>query len=338
MPWSVWLTERPPKRTTNFSVPPQPDLATLWYAWSVPASNSPSLDTQVALEPLEPLALLWGASRRVCEGLYGGLHPSARKGAGIEFHGRRPYVVGDDVRGIEPASWLGDQWPMVRERTTDTERAVLTLLDGSGSMGYRSQAHLPTKAEYSALLAASLLRIAQATGDAIAASWLGASAVRPGRGTPALRQAMHTLTERPSFAEDEARWLGTIDTALGSLRYGTLTVLFTDAIAFPEASWRRLLARTTGRGALLSVVVHDPTEAGFPFTGTHEFHGQEGERPVSTLAQESRASYLAARESALEAMRNSLAIRGGRMVVVTTDSAPVASLRALLQSARECQW
>ena len=40
------------------------------------------------------------SARRIAEGAWVGLHPSHRRGAGLEFAGHRSYVPGDDLRWL----------------------------------------------------------------------------------------------------------------------------------------------------------------------------------------------------------------------------------------------
>ena len=47
---------------------------------------------------LAPLRL---RARLVAEGAWAGMHPSPRRGAGVEFGGHRAYTPGDDLRFID---------------------------------------------------------------------------------------------------------------------------------------------------------------------------------------------------------------------------------------------
>jgi uncharacterized protein (DUF58 family) len=77
---------------------------------------------------LAPLRL---KARAVAEGVYAGMHRSARKGAGVEFGGQRPYVPGDDLRFFDRRALLRHDRLMVRQFETETDRALWLCVDAT---------------------------------------------------------------------------------------------------------------------------------------------------------------------------------------------------------------
>ena len=70
------------------------------------------LRTAIDWGTLAPLRM---RARLVAEGVYAGSHRSARRGAGVEFGGHRPYVPGDDLRWLDRRSLLRHEHLLVRE-------------------------------------------------------------------------------------------------------------------------------------------------------------------------------------------------------------------------------
>jgi uncharacterized protein (DUF58 family) len=68
-------------------------------------------------------------ARRIAEGAWVGLHPSHRRGAGLEFAGHRSYVPGDDLRWLDQRAFLRHERLLIKQFETETER-TLRLVDG----------------------------------------------------------------------------------------------------------------------------------------------------------------------------------------------------------------
>jgi hypothetical protein len=77
------------------------------------------LRTKIDWGSLAPLRL---RARVVAEGVYAGAHRSARRGAGVEFGGHRPYVPGDDLRWLDRASI---DWTTIEESIKKTNNVLL---------------------------------------------------------------------------------------------------------------------------------------------------------------------------------------------------------------------
>src|ERR1700692_3667798 len=101
-------------------------------------SALPASSVRSALDwgELAPLRL---RSRQVAEGVYAGMHRSARRGAGVEFGGYREYVPGDDLRWLDRRSLLRHERLIVRQFETETDRALCLVVDASASMSFRGK-------------------------------------------------------------------------------------------------------------------------------------------------------------------------------------------------------
>src|ERR1700689_2797501 len=125
-------------------------------------------------------ALDWGSlaplrlrARLVAEGVFARAHPSARRGAGVEFGGHRAYSPGDDLRWLDRRSLLRHERLLVRQFETETDRALRLVVDATGSMGYRGSLAPGAKLAFAAVVAAALARIAIANGDPVGLTFIG---------------------------------------------------------------------------------------------------------------------------------------------------------------------
>lgn len=295
------------------------------------------------------LPLDWGAlaplrlrAAIVAEGVYAGAHRSTRRGAGIEFGGQRPYVPGDDLRFLDRRSLMRHDRLMVREFETDTERALWLALDSSASMGFRgsSGAARGAKLAYSALLAAALCRIAIEGQDPVGLAWLGSPHDRPsfagsaGFGRATFERVVDALerAEARGALEDD---LETLDRQLGALsrraRRGSVIVLFSDFLDLPESVVRRIAVLASER-VLVGVQVLDPVEAELGFAGRVRLREVEGDKVITTDADQVRGEYLARLEAHTARWREALEVGGGRLVRARTDGEPIDAVRAIVQA------
>jgi uncharacterized protein (DUF58 family) len=299
-----------------------------------------------ALRPIRP-AIDWGQlaplrlrARQVAEGVYAGMHRSARRGAGVEFGGYREYVPGDDLRWLDRRSLLRHERLVVRQFETETDRAVCLLVDASASMGFRAAGAPGAKLAFAGVLAAALARIALSNGDPVSLAFLG------GRGAaPIARSAGREQFERIVAALESVEPAGDahadiemLDRALHTLsrgtRRGAIVVVLSDLIDLPIDAADRISA-IASRGRALSVVqVLDPAEASFPFSGTVRLRALEGTAVVETDADAARDRYIAALGQLAQRWQRALLSRGARFVSATSADDPVAVVRAIVQSVR----
>ncbi len=276
-------------------------------------------------------------ARAVAEGVLAGSHASTKRGSGVEFAGNRAYVVGDDLRLLDRRATARHDRPFVRELETDTERALLLLVDASASMGFCGKDGAASKLAYAAMLAGGLLRVAERSGDPVGVEFLGgvgASGLRPRLGGESVERALFVL-ERARAGGDLHDDLAPVDQvvarALRSARRGSVIVFFSDLVDLPDEAARRLAALALGRRTLVVCRVLDPEEATFPFREPLRLVPLEGDRtPVETNADVARDAYLARLRGVRELWERGTPCR---FVDATTSDDPVAVVRAILGAA-----
>jgi uncharacterized protein (DUF58 family) len=300
------------------------------------------------LSELRPIvrAVDWGElaplrlrARQVADGVYAGMHRSARRGAGVEFGGYREYVPGDDLRWLDRRSLLRHERLVVRQFETETDRVLALLVDASASMAFRGPRAPGAKLAFVSVVAAALARVAIASGDPVSLTFLGG-----GRGAePVPRSAGRDQFERIVGALEAAEPGGDahldgamLDRALQTLsratRRGAIVVYLSDLLDVSEADVERVAA-VAATGRVLSVVqTLDPAEADFPYAGTVRLHAREGRKVVETDAETARAPYLEALAALTQRWRDAVVRRGGRFARVVTRQDPVAVVRGVVES------
>jgi uncharacterized protein (DUF58 family) len=274
-------------------------------------------------------------ARALADGVYAGVHPSSRKGSGVEFGGHRSYVPGDDLRLLDRRAMARFDKPYIRELQTETDRALRVVLDASASMGFRGAGPV-TKLAFAATLAAGLARVALSSGDPVGVEFLAGAGAR-GLPASAGREAFERLLgalEQITAAGDAREDGPALERALGAVarkaRRGSILVFFSDLIDVHGEALRRFSALAVGGRTLLAVRVLDPEEALFPFEGPMKFRPLEGKGEVETDGAAVRGAYLAALGAIEQAWATRLASLGGRLITCTTDQDPVAVLRAIV--------
>lgn len=293
-------------------------------------------------------AIDWGSlgplrlrARQVAEGVYAGMHRSARRGAGVEFGGYREYVPGDDLRWLDRRSLLRHARLVVRQFETETDRALCLLVDATASMGFRGARAPGAKLAFASVVAAALARVALASGDPVSLTLVGGS----DRARSVPRSAGREQFERVVAALEAADAGGDaqldgkiLERALQSFaratRRGAIVVFLSDLIDLPPEAMDRIAAVASGGRVLAVVQTLDEAEADFPFEGTVRLRALEGEAVVETDADAMRGSYLEALGRLRDEWRDAVTGRGGRFVRATSADDPAAVVREIVQAVR----
>ncbi|HEY8041977.1 MAG TPA: DUF58 domain-containing protein [Polyangiaceae bacterium] len=300
-----------------------------------------------ALRPIRQ-AIDWGElaplrlrARQVAEGVYAGVHRSARRGAGVEFGGYREYVPGDDLRWLDRRSLLRHERLVVRQFETETDRALCLVVDASASMSFRGPRAPGAKIAFAAVVAAALARVALASGDPVSLTFLGGGA----HDAPVPRSVGREQFERVVGAleavepgGDAHLDRGMLERALHSLsraaRRGAIVVFLSDLVDLPDEAADRM-ATLASSGRVLSVVqTLDPAEVDFPYAGTVRLRALEGGAVVETDADTTRERYLAALSALTSRWQDAVLRRGGRFVRATTSDDPIDVVRTVVDSVR----
>jgi uncharacterized protein (DUF58 family) len=236
-------------------------------------------------------------ARRASAGVMAGVHGRRRAGQGESFWQFRAFTSGEAAARIDWRRSARDGTLYVREREWEAAQAIWLFIDRSPSMDYRSSLASATKLERAFVLGLA------------AADMLVRGGERVGLidTTPAI--SSRRVIER----------LG--EAMIGAPRYGmswpatalaprSEALLVSDFLA-PLPELDKSLKSLAGRGARGHLVmISDPAEEVFPFTGQTEFlDPEDGYRLRSGAAEELRATYserLAAHREGLRRIANSI--------------------------------
>jgi uncharacterized protein (DUF58 family) len=286
---------------------------------------------------LAPLRL---RARQVAEGVYAGMHRSARRGAGVEFGGYREYVVGDDLRWLDRRSLLRHDRLVVRQFETETDRALCLLVDASASMGFRSPAAPGAKFAFAAVVAAALARLALAGGDPVSLSFFGGDQAPPvprSSGREQFERIVAALEAAQPGGDAQADQ-GMLERALQGLarstRRGAIIVVLSDLLDLPAGAPDRVSALGAHGRVLAVAQTLDPAEATFPFSGTVRLRALEGGAVVETDADTTRDSYLASLGRLTRAWQEAVMRQNGRFLAAVTTDDRIAVVRSIVQSLR----
>lgn len=199
-------------------------------------------------------------ARAVVEGFYTGLHRSPYHGFSVEFSEYRPYVQGDDPRGLDWKLYARSDRYYIKRFEDETDRLVYLIFDRSRSMGFGTLAY--DKSQYAVTLAATLAYFMSLQRDSVGlltfddsiGDWIPARQ-RPGH----FRQLMVALTRPLAGAGTN------LDQPLTQLAQRItkrgLVILISDLLA-PIAELRTNLAMLRSRGQEVMILrTLDPGEA-----------------------------------------------------------------------------
>lgn len=277
--------------------------------------------TREAEEVAGRLPALLVEAERVAASVAGGVHGRRRAGQGDSFWEYRPIRPGEPASRIDWRRSARSGRAFVRETEWEAAQTVCLWLDGSASMGWRSETSLPTRTQRGTLLLLALASLLLRGGEhpRLVESGSGLSPVFTGR--QALeRLAMRVLTEAggerpvPSAIPAYAR-----------------VVLFSDFLHPVEEVTEMLasLAAIPVRGALVQIL--DPAERSLPFRGRVRFKGlgRGGGEVLASKAENLRDAY-AERLAAHQAALSRLCVDAGfGFTSHATDGPPEAALLAL---------
>lgn len=300
--------------------------------------------------PLQPLrrAIDWGElaplrlrARQVAEGVYAGMHRSARRGAGVEFGGYREYVPGDDLRWLDRRSMLRHERLIVRQFETETDRALCLLVDASASMGFRGTRAPGAKLAFAGVLGAALARVALASGDPVSLSFLGggehADPVPRSVGREQFERivgALEAVTPAGDSSVDTAMLERGMQSLSRATRRGAIVVVLSDLIDLPREAADRVGAIAAQGRVLVVVQTLDPDEVDFPYTGNVRLRALEGGAVVETDADTVRDRYLEAMEALTATWRDAAVRRGGRFLQAKSSDSPVDVVRKIVEAVR----
>jgi uncharacterized protein (DUF58 family) len=211
------------------------------------------------------LRLEWRIVRRIDGRLQGG-YRTPRRGSGLDLHGLRPYVEGDEARHIDWNATARLDEPQIREFNEDRELTTWLVLDRSASMVVGSPGH--AKQDVLVELALILSRLLGRSGNRVGAILYDTGTIRivpPGNGrVHALRigrELDRGPTSRAAATTDLAAMLDTV----ASLARRCLVVVISDFIGTGE--WQRPLFRLSHRNEVVALRIVDGADDALPEAG-----------------------------------------------------------------------
>lgn len=259
-------------------------------------------------------------ARRIANTVISGWHGRKKKGIGENFWQFRPFVEGDAMSRIDWRRSARDDRLYVREREWEAAHNIWIWIDRSASMGFASDLAQTSKVERALVLGLALADTFVDGGERVGLLGLTRSS--------AARGIVETLAQ--SLVNDSAGLTQDLPPAAQPGRFDE-TVLISDFLTPLDAlraSVQTISARGT-HGHLVMVV--DPVEETFPFTGQAVLHDPEGNTSLDigeagAWGEAYRQRISAHREGLAEIARQ----RGWTLTIHRTDRpATEAALRVL---------
>jgi uncharacterized protein (DUF58 family) len=200
-----------------------------------------------------------------------GLLPGERlapgAGVGTELAMLRPYVIGDDVRQLDPSSSARTGIPHVRLQVPERILTTWLVVDVSPSMAFGTADRL--KSDVAEGVALVFGRLASRRGGRLAVLTAGGpERMIPPRGGPNAQVGLRRLLEE-GVAVDGSHGFG-LDRALTRVgkiaKHRGLVVVVSD-LRDTDRAWRKPMAVLAARHHLITVEIRDPREEELPAAG-----------------------------------------------------------------------
>ncbi len=276
----------------------------------------------ISPKDLSRVAKLQLLARQVVEGFCSGRHRSPHKGFSVEFKEHRPYVRGDELRGIDWKVFAKSDRLYIREFEEETNLRCTLLVDRSGSMQYRGQrSNGLTKYDYAQQLSASLayLMLGQQDGVGVITFDDQPREQVPIRSRPShLRALLTALAENGTKRETDLG--GVFHKIAPKLGRRGLVVIVSDAMGDVDSMGRALAQFRASRHEVLFFQIMDPDEIDFPFSGRIQFRDLENVSNEHTIdAQSLRVAYLERLKQHETALRAACRSNRVDLFPITTD-------------------
>jgi len=272
--------------------------------------------------PASAVAQLDLAIARRTAGRLPGEHVAAGVGLGTELAQIRPYVVGDDLRQIDPAASARTNELHIRQQVPERALTTWVLLDVSPSMAFGTAERL--KSDVAGGAATVVARLSTRRGGRVGMVRWGAGrevVLPPRSGRRGLGGVDRLINE--GVAADGQSAEGDLAHGLGRLgllaRLPGLVVVISDCR--DESHWVRPLGLLAQRHRVVACEIHDPREERLPDAGTILVRDPESgaEVELNTSSPELRAAYANAAQQRRNHLEASLKRLGVRHIPLRTD-------------------
>jgi uncharacterized protein (DUF58 family) len=274
---------------------------------------------------LPPLTVL---ARQVAATVAYGVHGRRKAGIGETFWQFRPYVTGESTSRIDWRRSARDHHVYVREREQESAHTIWIWIDRSASMAFQSTLAAQSKLDRAIVLGLAAADLLVRGGERVGLL---------GNGRP---MATRDIVDRfaDALIQETARGAGDEDLpAAAPLAARARGVLLSDFLSPPEQV-SRVVAKLASNGASgCLVMVADPVEETFPFTGHAELRDVEsGERLRVGRVESLRDDYVRRLAAHRDALRAAARANGWEFISHRTDrpaSEALLNLRARLDVA-----
>jgi uncharacterized protein (DUF58 family) len=257
-------------------------------------------------------------ARAVMEGVLTGLHKSPHQGQSVEFAEHKDYAPGDEIRHIDWKAYGKFDKYYVKRFEHETNLRAVMVLDGSGSMAYRSGAL--SKLEVASTLAGALSYLLVRQQDAA-----GLAIVSGGRieDVPPRASAGHLNVLLDALQNLEPK--GTTDLFAAAdllaekLARRSLVLVFSDLFDDRADALRRILQLRQRKHDVAVFHLVDPAELTFPFEDPTLFLSMEDDRRIEVNPREIKESYLEEFNAFLQEMKETCAAADVEYERVRTD-------------------
>ena len=275
-------------------------------------------------ELLQKLGDLELIAREVVEGLRTGSHRSPLKGFSTEFAHHRQYAPGDAIRDLDWRVYGRTERYYTKLYEAETNFDCHLLMDASSSMTYGSGK--VSKLEYSKYLAAALSYLILNQRDSVGLSVFDSEmrAHLPPRSAMSIILQIEKILKEitPTPKTSIAKQLN--DIAL-QIKRRSFVILISDLFSDVGDIMRGLQRLRYGGHNVIVFHTLDPHELKFPFKGTWQFDGLEGEEELITQPERIREDYLTNLNAYLEELQSGCIGSGVDYTLVDT-SRPLDSL------------
>jgi len=230
-------------------------------------------------------------ARLVVEGFVSGLHRGPYKGFSVEFAEHRQYMPGDPIRYIDWKVYGKTDRFYIKEYEEETNLRAYLILDGSGSMGYKSDGI--TKLEYGCYLAASLAYLMLKQQDSVGLLVFDTKLRRyiPPR---SVKRHLHVILRElgEAGARDETDLGRTLEDLARRVTRRGLIILISDLLDDEQSVVRGLKLFRHRKHEVIVFHVLDPYEVSFPFEHEVILRDLETREEVPAVPWEIRREYV----------------------------------------------
>lgn len=269
-------------------------------------------------EILQKIGDLELIAREVVEGLRAGAHRSPLKGFSTEFAHHRQYAPGDAIRDLDWRVFGRTERYYTKLYEAETNFDCHILMDSSSSMTYASGK--VSKLEYSKFLAAALSYLILSQRDSVGLSVFDdqiRAYLPPRSAMSIILQIEKTLKEiKPAPKTSIAKQLN--DIAL-QIKRRSFVILISDLLSDVDDVMRGLQRLRFGGHNVIVFHTLDPYELQFPFKGTWQFDGLEGEEELITQPERIKEDYMRNLNAFLEKLQSGCVGSGVDYTLVDTS-------------------